>query len=98
MLDLVRSVRNPSVQVSIVPRYFEVFPSHATLDDLEGVPVLTMPPVRLGPAAGIVKRAADVVVSAAVLLLLAPALAVIAVAIRLDSRGPVLFRQVRIGR
>ncbi len=38
VLDLVRSVRNPSVQVSIVPRYFEVFPSHATLDDLEGVP------------------------------------------------------------
>ncbi len=98
VLDLVRSVRNPSIQVSIVPRHFEVLPSHASVDDLEGIPVLTMPAVRLGFGAGIVKRAADIVLSAAVLLVLAPALAVIAVAIRIDSPGPVLFRQSRRGR
>jgi exopolysaccharide biosynthesis polyprenyl glycosylphosphotransferase len=98
MLDLVRSVRNPSVQVSIVPRYFEVLPSHASIDDLEGVPVLTMPPVRLGMVAGLLKRGVDVAVSAAVLFLLAPALAVIAVAVRIDSQGPALFRQARRGR
>ena len=38
MLGLVRSVRNPRIQISIVPRYFEVFPAHATLDDLAGYP------------------------------------------------------------
>ena len=44
------------------------------------------------------KRALDVVVSAAGLVLLSPVLAVVAVAIKLDSPGPVLFRQRRIGR
>ncbi len=42
MLDLVRTVRRPDVQVSIVPRYFEIFTSHATLDDVEGMPVVTL--------------------------------------------------------
>ena len=98
MLELVRSVRNPSVQVSIVPRYFEIFPAHASLDDLEGVPVITMPPVRLGCGARIVKRAVNVLVSGALLVLLAPALAAIAVGIRLDSPGPAIFRQLRAGR
>lgn len=44
------------------------------------------------------KRAFDVVFSAAVLLLLAPLLLAVAAWIKLDSRGPVFFRQVRVGR
>ena len=44
------------------------------------------------------KRGMDIAVSAGMLLLLAPLLLVVAVAIKLDSRGPVLFRQVRVGR
>jgi exopolysaccharide biosynthesis polyprenyl glycosylphosphotransferase len=98
MLDLVRSVRRPDVQVSIVPRYFEIFNSHATLDDVEGMPVVTLPPMRLGSSARLLKRSFDVVVSATLLLLLSPILAAIAVAIRFDSDGPVLYRQPRRGR
>jgi lipopolysaccharide/colanic/teichoic acid biosynthesis glycosyltransferase len=45
-----------------------------------------------------VKRGLDIAISLAVLLVLAPVLAVIAVAIKLDSPGPVLFRQRRLGR
>ena len=44
------------------------------------------------------KRTFDVVVSAAALLALAPVLALVAVAVRLESRGPVLFRQQRVGK
>ena len=46
MLDLVRTVRRPDVQVSIVPRYFEIFTSRAILDEVEGMPVVTLPPMR----------------------------------------------------
>src|SRR3954451_11071416 len=46
----------------------------------------------------LIKRGIDVVVSAVSLILLAPLMAVIAAAIRIDSPGPVLFRQVRAGR
>ena len=50
-LDLLRTVRRPDVHVSIVPRYFEIFTSYATLDDVEGMPVVTLPPIRLGRSA-----------------------------------------------
>ena len=61
-LDLVRTVRRPDVQVSIVPRYFEIFTSHAMLDDVEGMPVVTLPPMRLGRSARLLKRTVDIVV------------------------------------
>ena len=98
MLDLVRSVRRPDVQVSIVPRYFEIFTSHATLDDIEGMPVVTLPPMRLGRSSRLLKRSFDVVVSGTALLLLSPLLAAVAIAVRLDSPGPAIYRQPRRGR
>jgi len=98
MLDLVRSVRRPDLKVSIVPNYFEVFTSRVILDDVEGMPIVTLPPIRLGTSSRVLKRTFDLVVSALVLLLLAPALMVIALAIKLDSRGPILYRQARRGR
>ena len=97
-LDLVRAVRRPDVQVSIVPRFFEIFTSHSTLDDIEGMPVVTLPPIRLGRSARVLKRSVDVVASGFALLLLAPVLGLIALLIRLDSKGPALYRQPRRGR
>jgi exopolysaccharide biosynthesis polyprenyl glycosylphosphotransferase len=97
-LDLLRSVRRPDVHVSIVPRYFEIFTSHAMLDDVEGMPVVTLPPMRLGRSERLLKRSVDVAVSALALIVLAPVLGAIALAIRLESKGPALYRQPRRGR
>jgi exopolysaccharide biosynthesis polyprenyl glycosylphosphotransferase len=97
-LDLVRTVRRPDVQVSIVPRYFEIFTTHAKLDDVEGMPVVTLPPMRLGRSSRLLKRSVDVVVAGTALLVLAPLLAAVAVAIRFDSKGKALYRQPRRGR
>jgi exopolysaccharide biosynthesis polyprenyl glycosylphosphotransferase len=98
MLDLVRTVRRPDVQMSIVPRYFEIFTSHAILDDVEGMPVVTLPPMRLGRSSRLLKRSFDIGVSGTALLLLSPLLGVVALAIRLDSSGPAVYRQARRGR
>jgi exopolysaccharide biosynthesis polyprenyl glycosylphosphotransferase len=98
MLDLVRTVRRPDVQVSIVPRYFEIFTSQATLDDVEGMPVVTLPPMRLGRSSRLLKRGFDVSVSGLALLFLSPLLALIALAIRLESPGGAIYRQPRRGR
>ena len=54
--------------------------------------------VLAAPSVRVAKRAVDVVCAAAGLLLLAPLMALVAVAIRLDSPGPALFRQIRVGR
>ncbi|HJU47817.1 MAG TPA: sugar transferase [Gaiellaceae bacterium] len=98
MLDLIRTVRRPDVQVSIVPRYFEIFTSRAILDEVEGMPVVTLPPMRLGRSSRLLKRSFDVAVAGTALVLLSPVLLVIAIAIRLDSRGPAFYRQPRRGR
>ncbi|HEX2046044.1 MAG TPA: sugar transferase [Gaiellaceae bacterium] len=98
MLDFIRAVRRPDLQVSIVPRYFEIFTSNADLDELEGMPLVTLPPMRLDRSSRLLKRLVDVVVSGTLLLVLSPLLLAIAVAIRLDSPGPVIYRQPRRGR
>ena len=67
------------------------------IDDVEGMTVLGVNPPVLPRSSRFLKRTMDMVGALAVLLLTAPLLAVIALAIKLDSRGPVFFRQERIG-
>ncbi|MDA0180330.1 sugar transferase [Solirubrobacter phytolaccae] len=98
LLDLMREVRRPDVHLSIVPSYSELFASNATLEELEGIPIVSLPPMRLSRSIRTVKRAIDLVASGLGLLALSPLLAVIAIAIRIDSPGPIFFRQRRHGR
>ncbi len=94
----IRSARSLGVRVTIVPRLVEVLGGRLTLDEVEGMTVLSIDrslPNRPGLAA---KRLLDLVGATVGLLLLSPLLAIIALAIKLDSRGPVIFSQVRIGR
>jgi exopolysaccharide biosynthesis polyprenyl glycosylphosphotransferase len=98
MLDFVRAVRRPDVQVSIVPRYFEIFTSNAKLDELEGMPLVTLPQMRLGRSSRMLKRLVDISVSSVLLLLLSPILLALALAIRLESPGRAVYRQPRRGR
>jgi exopolysaccharide biosynthesis polyprenyl glycosylphosphotransferase len=72
-------------------------PGRMTIMDLDDVPMLAFTRTPSDVAALAVKRFFDVAASAAVLVVLAPVLAAIALAIRLDSPGPVLFRQRRVG-
>jgi exopolysaccharide biosynthesis polyprenyl glycosylphosphotransferase len=97
VLDAVRAVRRPDVQLSIVPTYAELFASNALIEDLEGMPLVSLPSMRLSRSVRALKRGVDLAGAGLGLLLLSPLLAVIAVAIKLDSPGPVLFRQRRSG-
>jgi exopolysaccharide biosynthesis polyprenyl glycosylphosphotransferase len=97
-LEMVRRVRRPDVHLSIVPTYFELFASNATIEDLQGIPVVSLPPMRLSRSARILKRSFDLSASLLGLLIVSPVLLVAAIAIKLDSRGPVFFRQIRNGR
>jgi exopolysaccharide biosynthesis polyprenyl glycosylphosphotransferase len=97
-LEMVRRVRRPDVHLSIIPTYFELFASNATLEDLQGIPVVSLPPMRLSRSSRVLKRTFDLMASVLGLLAISPILVVAAIAIKLDSRGPVFFRQVRNGR
>jgi exopolysaccharide biosynthesis polyprenyl glycosylphosphotransferase len=70
----------------------------AVLHSLEGLPVLSVQPTRLSRGSEAMKRGLDLAVSSAALVLLSPLFALVAIRIKLDSPGPVFFRQARVGR
>jgi exopolysaccharide biosynthesis polyprenyl glycosylphosphotransferase len=96
-LALVRSLKDLDVQVDIVPRLFEVVGTRAGLHTVEGIPLVGLPPLRLSRSTRLLKRTMDIALAAAALAALAPLIVTIAIWIKLDSRGPVFFRQIRRG-
>jgi exopolysaccharide biosynthesis polyprenyl glycosylphosphotransferase len=98
LLDLVRAAKAVGLRVSVLPRMLEVVGSSVVFDDVEGVALLGVRRFGLNRSAWLLKRATDVLGSSVGLVLIAPLLALIALAIRLDTRGPLLFRQQRVGR
>jgi exopolysaccharide biosynthesis polyprenyl glycosylphosphotransferase len=98
MLDLVRTLKAVGVRVSVVPRLLEVVGSSVEFDDLHGVKVMGVRRFDLTRSSAAVKRAFDLLGVSVGLLAVLPLMILIAVAIKLDSRGPVLFRQLRVGR
>jgi exopolysaccharide biosynthesis polyprenyl glycosylphosphotransferase len=86
------------VQVDIVPRFFDVLSPAVDIHSLEGVPLIGLRPPRLSRSSAILKRALDLGGASLGLLFLTPVFAVIALAVKFDSRGPVFFRQERMGR
>jgi exopolysaccharide biosynthesis polyprenyl glycosylphosphotransferase len=98
LLEAVRCTAGLGVKVSIVPRLFEVVGSAVAFDTVGGVTVLGIRQPGLTRTARVTKRAMDVIGSTVGLLALTPVMAAIAIAIKLDSPGSVLFRQQRVGR
>ena len=97
VLDLVRELNELNVQVDIVPRFFDVVSPGIDLHSVEGLPLIGLRTPRLSRSSRFVKRGLDLIGAGAGLVVLAPLFAVVAVAIKLDSAGPVFFRQVRMG-
>jgi exopolysaccharide biosynthesis polyprenyl glycosylphosphotransferase len=98
MLALVRALKALNVQVDLVPRLFESVGPHVRLHAIEGLPLIGLPPGRLSPLSQHLKRVVDVVLAIAGLVLTSPLFAYIAIRIKLDSPGPVFFRQTRLGQ
>jgi exopolysaccharide biosynthesis polyprenyl glycosylphosphotransferase len=98
ILDAIRLVKALGVKVSVLPRLFEVVGSSVEFDQIDGVTLLGVRRYGLSRSSAMLKRALDVSATLVVVLLLGPLMLMIAAAIKLDSRGPVLFHQRRIGR
>jgi exopolysaccharide biosynthesis polyprenyl glycosylphosphotransferase len=98
LVELVHRCKEHSLKVSLLPQLFSALGPSVEIDDVEGVTVLGINPPVLPRSSRYMKRGLDISLSAVLLLLLAPVLAVIALAIKLETRGPVFFRQRRVGR
>jgi exopolysaccharide biosynthesis polyprenyl glycosylphosphotransferase len=97
ILALVRELNEMNIQVDIVPRFFDVVGPGVDLHSVEGLPLISLRAPRLSRSSNFLKRGLDLSVAGAGLLALVPVFALVALAIKLDSVGPVLFRQVRMG-
>ncbi len=87
------------VRARVVPDLFQLRLGRVEVDSLHGIPLLSLKEVAFPRHQWLVKRAMDVVLASLALVLLAPLMALIALAIKVDSpNGPVLFRQVRVGK
>jgi exopolysaccharide biosynthesis polyprenyl glycosylphosphotransferase len=97
-VEVIRSLRDLDVQIDVVPRLFDVLGPKVTYHSIEALPLIGLPPVRLSRSSRLVKRIIDVVGALVALVVAAPLFAVIALLIRRDSPGPILFQQTRLGQ
>lgn len=97
-LDFVREAKATGVRVSLLPRILEVVGSSIEVDDLDGLTLLAVQRFGLTRSSQMTKRIFDICGAVPGLLVISPFMVTIAVLIKLDSPGPVFFRQARIGR
>jgi exopolysaccharide biosynthesis polyprenyl glycosylphosphotransferase len=96
--ELLQRCRALSLKLSLLPQLSDVLGPAVEIDDVEGVTVLGVNPPWLPRSSRALKRALDVALAAPLLIAVIPLLVLLAIAIKLDSRGPVLFAQERVGR
>jgi len=97
LFDLIAACEGFNIEFMMVPDVLELLTSQVRVRELEGIPFLRVKGIPLTVWGRITKRGFDLAVSSVLLLLLSPLLLIISAIIKLDSRGPVLYRQQRIG-
>ena len=97
LLSMVRRCRSAGVEVSVVPRLFEETSDRIELERIGGMPLLRVDMTDPRGWQFSVKYALDRVFAVVALVLLSPMLVALALAVRLSSPGPILFRQPRVG-
>lgn len=98
IMAIMAQCERESVRARIVPDLFQMTLSRMSITEMAGIPLIGVRQVHISPFTRFLKRAIDVVFSALVLIFSAPLMALIALTIKLDSPGPVLFRQGRMGK
>jgi exopolysaccharide biosynthesis polyprenyl glycosylphosphotransferase len=98
LLVALRACRDRRVAVDIVPRLFEFLDNAPGMAQMGGLPLISVAVPRLSRASRALKRGLDLVGGILAVLVMSPVLALIAIAIKLESPGAVMFRQTRVGR
>jgi exopolysaccharide biosynthesis polyprenyl glycosylphosphotransferase len=97
LLSIISRCERGQVGIKIFPDVFQIIATELSIGDLGGLPLLTVRDIALRGWKLTLKRAVDLLGSAILLVLLSPVLMLVALAIKLDSRGPVFYPQERMG-
>jgi Undecaprenyl-phosphate glucose phosphotransferase len=97
MMQILQSIWRECVEVRLVPDILQYATLKATLEDLDGTPVINLSQVPLQGWSSLVKRGMDIGVATAAMVVLLPFLPIVALGIWLEDRGPLFYRQERMG-
>jgi exopolysaccharide biosynthesis polyprenyl glycosylphosphotransferase len=98
LLDVVSTAKRQALKVTIVPRLFEAMGHAVEIDSVQGMTLMGLRGLTRTRSSLLLKRIIDVSAASVGLLLLAPLLGAVALAVKLTTPGPVLFAQRRVGR
>lgn len=98
LLDAVRRIKDNGVKVSVMPNVARLVNAAVELDRLNGITLLGLRRFEITFSSRLIKRTFDLAGSTLALILASPVLVLTALIVRLDSKGPVFFRQARAGR
>ncbi|MCC7553659.1 MAG: undecaprenyl-phosphate glucose phosphotransferase [Methanobacteriaceae archaeon] len=96
--DLVESCENVGIKAEIIPDYYKYFPAKPSVDMIEDLPIINIRYVPLDDAFNkFIKLLTDIVISIIAIIITSPIMIITAIAIKLTSKGPIIFKQKRIG-
>ncbi len=99
LAEIIEVCENEGVKSNLLPFYTKYLPSKPYIDDIDGLPLINIRHIPLDNFLySFLKRAFDIVASALGLVVLSPLLLVTAAGVRLTSPGPVIYKQLRVGR
>ncbi len=98
IIEIILSCEDLKVEFQIVPDMFEIMAARAKIVSLDGTPLISLGRTPLEGWNRILKRCVDITLSAAGLVLLSPVFAILAILIKLDSKGAMFYKQERLGR
>ncbi|MEX2115989.1 MAG: sugar transferase [Bacteroidota bacterium] len=98
LLDIIHLCNGHEVGMKIIPDLYDIVSGQARINSLYGFPLIEVMPELMKPWEEAMKRTVDVAVASIILAVGIPLWILVAMAIKLDSKGPVFYRQERLGR
>ena len=98
ILDIIESCKGSGVKFRLVPDLYEIFLTKVSTGDIDGLPLVELETEPISGFYWDIKRAMDIVISLLCLIIFSPLFLIIPILIKRDSKGPVFFRQDRVGK
>jgi Undecaprenyl-phosphate glucose phosphotransferase len=97
IINMMNSLQETSVEMKMIPDVLQYIALKARMEDFDGIPVVTLNTTPMSGWQGAIKRILDLIISLAALILTSCLWGIIAVAIKINSKGPIFYKQERMG-
>ncbi len=97
ILEVISQCEGLDINYSVVPDFYEIIGSKTNISEIDGMPLIGLNEIPLRGFNRILKRMMDIVLSFILIVVLLPLLIIVCIIIKIDSPGPIFFRQKRVG-